>query len=119
MENTVKPEELKYLIDNDDDVLILDVRRRQDYEDDPDMISGAKWYDYEELEQWGAEIPADRRVVVYCLKGGALSKMVVEFLQKRKVDTCYLEGGITAWKAVVLGQQVDTSAACSSCCLVR
>jgi hypothetical protein len=38
MENTVKPEELKYLLENNDDVLILDVRRRQDYENDPDII---------------------------------------------------------------------------------
>lgn len=118
MEHTVKPAELKFLLENNDDLLILDVRRRQDYEADPSMIPGAEWHDPEELEKWGTTVPEGSRAVVYCLKGGALSKMATEFLQDKNVEVCYLAGGITAWKTEVLGQQVDT-AACGSCCVTK
>ncbi|WP_417911286.1 rhodanese-like domain-containing protein [Candidatus Electronema sp. PJ] len=116
MDHTLKPNELKYLLDNHDELVILDVRRKQDYEADPCLIPGAEWHDPEELEQWGTEIPAGSRAVVYCLKGGALSKMVTEFLQDRDVETCYLEGGINAWKTTVLGQSLDPSATCGASC---
>jgi rhodanese-related sulfurtransferase len=118
MENTIKPEELKYMIDTQDDLILLDVRRKQDYEADPSMIPGATWHDPEELEQWGTTVPAGSRAVVYCLKGGALSKMATEFLQDRNVEVCYLAGGINAWKTTILGQSLYPSSACESSCSV-
>lgn len=122
MNNTVKPEELKVLLDTEKDIVLLDVRRLQDYEADPYMIPGAEWHNPEDFDDWRETVvPAGKKAVVYCLKGGALSTMVTNFLKQRDVECCYLEGGITAWKKDVLGQQIaNTSASCgTSCCLTK
>ena len=120
MNKTISPEELNALLKQQEDMIILDVRRRQDYEADPSMIPGAEWHDPEDFDDWcGTVVPEGKKAVIYCLKGGALSTMVTDFLQERQVDACYLEGGITAWKKEVLGGQIDASSSCGSCCLTK
>ena len=120
MANTITAQELKALLDKHEDLAILDVRLRRDYEADPSVIPGAKWHDPEELEDWDeAVVPAGKKAVVYCLKGGALSTLVTDFLQKRNVESCYLQGGITAWKKEVLGEDIDEATTCGSCCLPK
>jgi rhodanese-related sulfurtransferase len=110
--STIKPEELQALLDKQEDIVILDVRRRQDYEADPCVIPGSEWHDPEDFDDWcETVVPAGKKTVVYCLKGGALSTMVTDFLRKRHVETCYLEGGITAWKK---DKETDISSTCAT-----
>lgn len=97
MSATLSPSELKKLLDSKS-VTLLDVRRKADYEAEPDLIPGAAWRDPEQVESWSRELPKDRPVVVYCVKGGAVSQSITETLTGKQVDTRFVEGGLKAWK---------------------
>jgi rhodanese-related sulfurtransferase len=90
-------DELKRLLDGGG-VMILDVRRKADYEAEPQSIRGAVWRDPAQVETWGRELPQDRPVVVYCVKGGSVSQSIVDQLLGRQVQARYVEGGLKAWK---------------------
>ncbi|MBF0111645.1 MAG: sulfurtransferase [Desulfamplus sp.] len=98
MENIIKPEELKSIIDNQQDIMILDVRRKSDYEAEPALITGGTWQDPEQIDNWSKSIPENKQVVIYCVKGGSVSKSVSEYLNNKQIKTSYLEGGIKAWQ---------------------
>jgi rhodanese-related sulfurtransferase len=82
--------------------VLIDVRRRAAFEADPATIPGAVWRDPDGVDRWAGEIPAGRRVVVYCVHGHAVSGDVSEALRGRGIDAAKLEGGIAGWK-VALG----------------
>jgi rhodanese-related sulfurtransferase len=106
MSGTITPAELKnHLKDEKQDLVILDVRRKSDYEADPKIIPGAIWRDPENVDQWSREIPKDKDVAIYCVRGGSVSKSVASRLIQEKVQARILEGGITAWKE--LGGEVE------------
>jgi len=98
MNRTIQPKELKELLEKDEETVILDVRRRTDYESDDNMIPGAVWRDPEEKEMWIENIPRDKEVVIYCVKGGSVSNSVLDFLLSKDIKARYVEGGIKAWK---------------------
>jgi rhodanese-related sulfurtransferase len=97
MSPTLSPNELKKLLDSKS-VTLLDVRRKADYEAEPDLIPGAAWRDPEQVESWSRELPKDRPVVVYCVKGGSVSQSITATLTGKQVDARFVEGGIKAWK---------------------
>jgi rhodanese-related sulfurtransferase len=97
MNTTIRPEELKKLLKSKD-IVLLDVRRKADYEAEPNLIPGAAWRDPEQVESWSRELPKDRPVVVYCVKGGAVSQSITETLTGKQVNARLVEGGLMAWK---------------------
>ncbi len=106
MSGTITPAELKnFLKEKKKDLIILDVRRRSDYEADPKIIPGAVWRDPESVDQWSGELPMGKDIVIYCVRGGSVSKSVSSRLMEQNVRTSYIEGGITAWKE--LGGEVE------------
>jgi rhodanese-related sulfurtransferase len=98
MKPALSPDELKKLLDSKS-VTLLDVRRKADYEAEPNLIPGAAWRDPEQVESWSRELPKDRPVVVYCVKGGAVSQSITATLAGKQVNACFVEGGLKAWKA--------------------
>ena len=81
-------------------IRLLDVRRRVDFNAAPEKIPTAEWYDPEQTDTWITEIPTDQELVVYCVKGGAVSQSVADLLEGRQCRVTYLDGGIKAWKAM-------------------
>lgn len=98
MGRTITPQAFKEHIDKEKNILVLDVRRNADYEADREMIPGAVKRNPEQVEQWAQEIPRDKDVVVYCIRGGSVSNSVVDKLLAAGVSACYIEGGWEAWK---------------------
>ena len=98
MNRTISPSELKQLLENRKTILLLDVRRRVDYDADGQKIPGAAWLDPERLTQWSTALPLDREIVVYCARGGSVSNMVLDQLLSKNIQAQYIEGGIAAWK---------------------
>jgi rhodanese-related sulfurtransferase len=106
MSGTITPAELKnHLKEQKQALVILDVRRKSDYEADPKIIPGAIWRDPETVDQWIKELPKDKDVAIYCVRGGSVSKSVASRLIQEKVQASILKGGITAWKE--LGGKVE------------
>lgn len=95
MERTIKPEDLKPQLGG---VTLIDVRRKADFEADPARLPGAVWHDPEQIENWSAQLPKDKGVVLYCVRGGGVSNSVLDNLRGKGIDARYIEGGIVAWK---------------------
>ena len=98
MSDFVTHEELSSLMNDDERPILLDVRRKADFESSPGRIVGAEWHDPELVGEWGDSVPRDRAVVLYCVRGGSVSQSLTEKLSATHPNTRYLQGGITAWK---------------------
>jgi len=98
MERTLKPADLKPLVDRKG-VMVIDVRRAADYEAAQVKLPGAEWKNPEQMADWGQTLPKDRDVVIYCMRGGAVSNSVVDHLQAQGIKARFIEGGIEAWQA--------------------
>jgi len=79
-------------------IVLIDVRLSEDYEADPVLIPGAIYRNPEDIEVWSEELPADSKIVVYCVKGKWVSQKAASYLNDRGMDVRSLAGGIEAWK---------------------
>ncbi|MEE4114092.1 MAG: HDIG domain-containing metalloprotein [Desulfobacteraceae bacterium] len=77
--------------------VLLDVRRRADYVANPQTIAGARWCDPENIDGWVKDLPSDRLIVLYCVKGGSVSQSAVDRLRNDGLDAVWVEGGLKAW----------------------
>jgi rhodanese-related sulfurtransferase len=98
MIRTITSHALKQLMDEDNNILVLDVRRNADYDADKEMIPGALRRNPEQVDEWVQEMPRDKDVVVYCIRGGSVSNSVVDKLLAAGVSVRYIQGGWEAWK---------------------
>ena len=98
MGETITPQELQLLL-HDKSATVCDVRREADYQADPRTIAGAEWRNPENVDAWAAQLPGDKPVAIYCVRGGSVSKSVHEALTAKGFDVQYMEGGLAAWDA--------------------
>jgi uncharacterized protein len=98
MAKAIDPKALQKKLTNEEPLVLLDVRRKADYEADPEKIPGAVWRDPEKVETWINELPFERPVAVYCVKGGAVSQSVADHLQQKGLEAVFLEGGLKGWR---------------------
>lgn len=99
MSRTISPQDLKSLLVHQD-VTLLDVRRKNDFDADAVTLPGAQWKNPEQMAQWSNSLPKDKEVVVYCARGGSVSNAVLDHLLGRGLKARFIEGGIEAWKQV-------------------
>ena len=95
MERTIKAQDLKSTIGS---VTLIDVRRKADLDSDPSKLPGATWHDPEQIETWAAQLPKEKEVVLYCVRGGSVSNGVLDNLRGKGINARFIEGGIVAWK---------------------
>jgi superoxide dismutase, Fe-Mn family len=81
------------------DALLLDVRRAAVFEQARTMIPGARWCDPAAVATWGAELPATRELVVYCVYGHEVGRATAVRLRAAGLNARYLRGGIDDWQA--------------------
>ncbi len=62
----VTPEELRAMLQQENDVIIVDLRRALEVQYDRVKLPGALWIALEDLERRHEEIPRDKEVVLYC-----------------------------------------------------
>jgi len=98
MNRTLTPDDLKVLLSDGSLPMLLDVRRKADYDADPRRIPGARWQDPEAVKRWAETLSSTEEIVLYCVRGGSVSNAVLDHLRERSLNARYLEGGITAWK---------------------
>jgi rhodanese-related sulfurtransferase len=97
MADTVTPDELEALLKGPHPPRLLDVRRAPDRASDPSLLPTAVWKDPEKTAVWGAEL-GEGDVVVYCVRGGSVSRSVRKKLESFNVNVKIVEGGFEAWK---------------------
>ena len=98
MNRTIKPRDLRFMLESRQEVTVLDVRRKADYDADHEVLPDAEWRDPEEVAAWSRDLPKDKEIVIYCSRGGSVSNMVLNQLLSNNVQAQYIEGGIAAWK---------------------
>ena len=98
MANTITAEELKRRIESGEKLALYDLRRQADFEADSELLPGAVRMDPAKVGEWAANLPKDGSAVIYCARGGSISKSTQEDLAGRGMDIPYLEGGHAAWK---------------------
>lgn len=79
--------------------LVFDVRREADYAASDEIIPGAMWKNPDKIDAWIGAVPRTLDVVIYCVRGGAVSNAVVDRLHAAGVKARYIEGGLAAYKA--------------------
>ena len=62
----ILPDDLWQSIQSGEDLFILDLRSRLEFELEPQLLPGARWFDRKELETRHQEIPRDRDIILYC-----------------------------------------------------
>lgn len=62
----ITPTELKRKLDAGEDVVVVDLRHRMEFEAEPEAIPGALRLSPDEIEARHDEIPRDRELVLYC-----------------------------------------------------
>lgn len=107
MTHAIDIKDLKKLFENKEPMTLLDVRRKADYQANPNTIKGAVWRDPEKIDDWVKQLPAGKRAVVYCVKGGSVSQSVTDRLRGEKFDAVFLDGGLKNW--IESGQPVEAA----------
>jgi rhodanese-related sulfurtransferase len=97
MADSISVSDLSDHLVNNRNMVLLDVRRKSDFEQSPQKIVGARWHDPEAIAHWIDTVPRDRDVVVYCVKGGSVSQSVTAQLKGQACRVQFLDGGIKAW----------------------
>lgn len=98
MNRTIKPRDLRSMLESREEVTILDVRRKADYDADHGVLPNAEWRDPEKVDAWSTELSKDNKIVIYCARGGSVSNTVLDQLLSKDILAQYIEGGIAAWK---------------------
>ena len=91
------------------DVIVLDVRLSEDFESDPQLIPGALRRDPELISAWASDLPVDKSIVTYCVRGKWVSQKAATYLEAQGFNVRSLEGGIEAWKASTAGDEDSKS----------
>lgn len=95
----MKAEELKERLARGEKIDILDIREREEVEEDDLAIPGAVNMPMGKVfvEASKGKLPKDEKMVAVCRTGGRC-EVVVRELKKKGYDVDYLEGGVQAWK---------------------
>ena len=97
----ISADELKQMMDNGHEMVIVDLRQPLDIQVDPYSIPGALRMAVEELEHRHHEIPRDRDVILYCACPNEVTAARMAILLKKNGITRVrpLAGGVVAWRA--------------------
>ena len=76
---------------------IVDVRRRDAYEQASSLLPGALWRDAGKTQAWSIELNRAKPIVVACKAGHEMSQLTVAQLRADGFDARVLEGGYEAW----------------------
>jgi rhodanese-related sulfurtransferase len=98
VDRTISPQALNEKLMHGDDIVLIDVRRKEDYDKDPGMIPGAEWRDPTHVEDWADRLTADKDIIIYCVRGGSVSNSIVDALLGKNLKAQFIEGGIEAWR---------------------
>lgn len=95
----IKPEELKTMLDTNEQVMILDLRDQLDFDLNPNLIPTALRMEPSELEERYGELPLDMDVVLYCTcPNQATSARAAKRLHRHGLTRVRpLHGGFQGW----------------------
>lgn len=90
--------ELKEGLDSGQDMLLIDVREKEEYEKG-DKVEGSKNIPVSQVlaDAEAGKLPKNKKIITICKTGGRC-EIVAQELSKKGYDIESLEGGVQAWK---------------------
>jgi uncharacterized protein len=107
MTHAIDIKELKKLFENEEPMTLLDVRRKADYQANPNTIKARYGAIPKRSTIGSSNCRLESATVVYCVKGGSVSQSVTDRLRGEKFDAVFLEGGLKNW--IESGQPVEAA----------
>ena len=98
MQGTITCADLRILLDRNEPTTLLDVRRADDRAKEPLAIPAAVWHDPAAIDDWSAKLSKEDEIILYCVRGGSVSNLVVDALHAKGFKARFIEGGLEAWK---------------------
>ena len=95
MESSIAPADFRSIRHR---ALVLDVRRKADYDASAEIVPDAFWKDPEQIRRWIGALPKTHDIVVYCVRGGALSQDIAARLRDEGIKARYIVGGLEGYK---------------------
>lgn len=92
----ITAEELKELLDNNADVLLIDVRRPKEY--NSGHIPGSVLYPLSSIENWAHQLEQDQKLVLICRSGNRSAKAAAYLVEAGFTDVNNLVGGVKSWR---------------------
>jgi rhodanese-related sulfurtransferase len=93
----ITPQQLWHAIGTPDAPVVLDVRRRDVYDDAASIIPTADWRAFNDVTSWAGLLDRSAPIVVACKAGHELSQSVAAHLRAAGFHATVLEGGYAAW----------------------
>jgi rhodanese-related sulfurtransferase len=100
MPRTISASVLSHLIGSPDCPVIIDVRRKDVFQQATSRIPTALWRSHVEPETWLSQFGPGRSFVVYCVHGHNVSAIAAAKMRALGVEVAILEGGIEAYAAL-------------------
>ena len=97
-EPSISVDELAASLRDADRPVVVDVRKTADFSSATTILPSALWGDPEHIDDWSNSLPRDKRIALYCVKGGNVCRVAATYLNERGFDACIVEGGIRAWE---------------------
>lgn len=94
---SISPKDLWNAISTQDAPQVVDVRRREAYNESPHLLPGAVWRDAAKATEWATEFNVTRPIVVACKAGHEMSQSAAAQLRANNIDARVLEGGYEGW----------------------
>lgn len=91
----ITPETLKQMISNENDLVIVDVREKEEFAEG--HIAGAQLVPLSEFQSRVNELPKDKKVVLVCLSGSRSSQAAAYLVQLGYNQVFNLDGGMSVW----------------------
>jgi len=95
---SISPKDLWYAIATRDAPQLVDVRRRDAYQQSPHLLPGALWRDAANVASLKADFDPARPIVLACRAGHEMSQSAVSQLRADGIDAQVLEGGYEGWE---------------------
>lgn len=102
MKNSITASDLQTLLADDKAPLLLDVRRKDDFDKKPKTYANAEWKNPAEISQWLPSLSPKVDIVIYCVRGGSVSQSVQQQLADGGLKARYVEGGLEALSVLTL-----------------
>lgn len=94
---SISVSQLRRLVGCPDAPVLIDVRKDQDFAEDPRLLPASKRRDADSIATWAPNLRGKRAVVV-CQRGGSRSEGAAAWLRAEGVEAEVLEGGFEAWR---------------------
>lgn len=94
----MKPNELKEKIKQNENIVLIDIREKEEIEASGQKIEGSKNIPMGKMFVEAAKgvLPKDKKIITIC-KSGKRCEILIKELKPKGYDIDYLEGGIDEW----------------------